>query len=157
MICIFITIKSNSLNNHIHYSICIYSYDCSCPSACDSASGNAGTGAYKCTTETFNPDFCGDIDIASKVFTDNGCMMNANDGTIQCDANCYCDPEVHVCTSVGEECCAGSCQRVNGNGRGVGGALKCMEDSEEEAEAVEVLVMDSFEEEREEEEYEVDE
>ena len=107
-------------------------YDCSCPSACDS--GNAGVGSYTCTitSENYSGDeFCGDVDIASSIFTDIGCSMDIADGTMRCEENCYCDAEAHLCTSEGEECCAGSCVKVTGPGV-KGWEFQCM--SEEEAE-----------------------
>ncbi len=57
--------------------------------------------------------------------------MDAADGTIRCEENCYCDASMHLCTVEGEECCAGTCQKVSG--RGVKGKweLQCL--GEEEA------------------------
>ncbi len=54
--------------------------------------------------------------------------MDLADGTMRCEENCYCDAEAHLCTTVGEECCAGTCQRVTGV-PGRGWELKCMAES----------------------------
>mmetsp|Transcript_13964 Transcript_13964/g.19829 ORF Transcript_13964/g.19829 Transcript_13964/m.19829 type:complete len:215 (+) Transcript_13964:89-733(+) len=109
-------------------------YTCDCPTACEE--GNAGIGSYTCTIthglDHYSDDLCGDIDIASVIFADTntGCSMDQADGTMRCEENCYCDAEAHLCTSVGEECCAGSCQKVTGPGV-KGWELKCMAESDD--------------------------
>lgn len=108
-------------------------YDCECPSNTCSSNNiltNAGVGSYKCTvtSENYVDGMCGDVDIASSIFTSLGCEMdNMEDGTMRCAEECYCDPTLHICTSEGEECCAGSCQKVMG-GPGVKGRweLQCL-------------------------------
>eukprot|EP00986_Skeletonema_menzelii_P020762 scaffold32238_cov177-Skeletonema_menzelii.AAC.1 len=82
-------------------------YDCSCPTSCEE--GNAGTGPYICTTvdDNYVDDFCGEVDIPSSIFTANsGCSMDAADGTMRCEENCYCDAAQYKCSVEGEECCA---------------------------------------------------
>ena len=55
--------------------------------------------------------------------------MDLADGTMRCEENCYWDAEAHLCTTVGEECCAGTCQRVTGVPGVRGWELKCMAES----------------------------
>lgn len=114
------------------------SYKCSCPTECDM--GNAGVGSYTCsvTDDNYIDGFCGDVEIASSIFTSIGCEMDATTGTMSCEENCYCDATKHMCMSEGEECCAGSCQKVTGAEAGVR-KFQCMEEVGEEERAKNIV------------------
>jgi hypothetical protein len=109
-------------------------YECDCPTTCSDFGTNAGVGAYKCvvTSDNYSDGICGDVDIVSSIFTSIGCEMDTDDGTMRCEADCYCDAAAHICTSEGEECCAGSCQKVSGAGVKGRWELQCMEEVSEE-------------------------